>query len=473
MNIKEFCKENLSKSQVRVLRRVYGDLRFLYRRIVSPEYMLKRMFRKRVGYQLDLNNPKTFNEKLQWLKLHDHNPLYTTMVDKYAVKEYVADKIGAQYIIPTLGVWDHFDEIEFDKLPDQFVLKCTHDSGSVVVVADKGKIDKDVAKEKLENGLRHNYYYAGYEWPYKNVPPRIIAEKFMADEKQSELGLDDMTDYKFMCFNGIVRCVFTCTDRRSDDGLKVTFFDNDWKQLPFERHYPAAAAGSIKRPNQFGLMKQLAEKLSENIPFVRVDFYEINNQVYFGELTFYPGAGMEEFSPEKYDYILGEWIKLPNVPRGGDIFIGDGFYLWLHTGEPVVSKQNCANSQLANYGLIDYKFHCFNGYVDSVMLCLDRGTSDTKFYFFDREWRLKRYNVRGQKAPENFTIPKPPNMEEMFSIAETLAEDFPFVRVDLYSIAGQTYFGELTFYPQSGFDSNLLRTTDEYWGDLIDLDGKI
>ena len=317
MNIKDFCKGNLSENKVRFLKRIYGDMWFAYRRIVNPEFVLKKMFKERMGYSLNLDNPKTFNEKLQWLKLHDHNPLYTTMVDKYAVKEYVAEKIGAQYIIPTLGVWDHFDEIEFDKLPDQFVLKCTHDSGGVVVVTDKGKIDKDVAKEKLENGLRHNYYYAGYEWPYKNVPPRIIAEKFMADEKQSESGLDDMIDYKFMCFNGIVRCVFTCTDRRSDDGLKVTFFDNDWKQLPFERHYPAAAAGSIKRPNQFGLMKQLAEKLSENIPFVRVDFYEINNQVYFGELTFYPGAGMEEFSPEKYDYILGEWIKLPNVPRGG------------------------------------------------------------------------------------------------------------------------------------------------------------
>ena len=317
MNIKAFCKENLPENQVRILKKVYGDAWFAYRKMVNPEFVLKKMFKERMGYSLDLENPKTFNEKLQWLKLHDHNPLYTTMVDKYAVKKYVSDKIGEQYIIPTFGVWEHFDEIDFDKLPNQFVLKCTHDSGSVVVVSDKSKLDKAAAKYKLENGLRYNYYYTCYEWPYKNVPPRIIAEKFMVDEKQSESGMDNMTDYKFMCFNGIVRCVFTCTDRRSDDGLKVTFFDNDWKQLPFERHYPAAAAGSIKRPNQFGLMKQLAEKLSENIPFVRVDFYEINNQVYFGELTFYPGAGMEEFSPEKYDYILGEWIKLPNVPRGG------------------------------------------------------------------------------------------------------------------------------------------------------------
>ena len=223
MHIKDFCKENLSRQQVKVLKKLYGDAMYAYRRMVTPEFILKKMFKERMGYSLDLDNPKTFNEKLQWLKLHDHNPLYTTMVDKYAVKKYVADKIGEQYIIPTLGVWEHFDEIDFDKLPNQFVLKCTHDSGSVVVVPDKLKIDKAAAKDKLEHALRYNYYYWYYEWPYKDVLPRIIAEKFMVDKKQSESDIDDMTDYKFMCFNGIVRCVFTCTDRRSDDGLKVTF----------------------------------------------------------------------------------------------------------------------------------------------------------------------------------------------------------------------------------------------------------
>lgn len=313
MNIKDFLKEKLPENQVRILKKVYRDVWVAYRKIANPEFVLKKMFKERMGYSLDLDNPKTFNEKLQWLKLHDHNPLYTTMVDKYAVKKYVAEKIGEQYIIPTLGVWEHFDEIDFDKLPNQFVLKCTHDSGSTVVVPDKSAMDMIAAREKLENGLRHNYYYHSYEWPYKSVMPRIIAEKFMYDENNPTADKADITDYKFMCFNGKVRCIFTCTDRHSDDGLKVTFFDNDWNQLPFERHYPAAEEGSISKPVNFELMKSLAEKLAIGIFFVRVDFYEINNQIYFGELTFYPGAGMEEFYPEKYDRILGDWIKLPRA----------------------------------------------------------------------------------------------------------------------------------------------------------------
>ena len=313
MNIKDLLKENLPENQVKMLNRLYSDARFAYHRIANPEVVLKKMFKEKMGYALDLANPKTFNEKLQWLKLHDHNPLYTTMVDKYAVKKYVAEKIGEQYIIPTLGVWEHFDEIDFSKLPNQFVLKCTHDSGSTVVVPDKSTMDMVEAREKLENGLRYNYYYHSYEWPYKSVVPRIIAEKFMFDENNPNVEKADITDYKYMCFNGKVRCTFTCTDRRSDDGLKVTFFDNDWNQMPFERHYQAAEVGSIPKPVNFELMKKLAEILAYDIPFVRVDFYEINDKVYFGELTFYPGAGMEEFYPEKYDRVLGDWINIPRA----------------------------------------------------------------------------------------------------------------------------------------------------------------
>lgn len=313
MGSNNFYMENLLTKICEYCSWIYENVRYVCHWIASPEYVLKRMFKKNVGYPLNLDNPKTFNEKLQWLKLHDHNPLYTTMVDKYAVKKYIADMIGKQHVIPTLGVWEHFDEIDFDKLPNQFVLKCTHDSGGVVIVSDKSQMDKVAVKKKLENRLKHNYYYHCYEWPYKDVPPRIIAEKFMVDEKNQDVGADDITDYKFMCFNGKVRCTFTCTDRRSDDGLKVTFFDNDWNQMPFTRHYPAAEVGSIPKPVNFELMKELAEKLADGIVFVRVDFYEINNKVYFGELTFYPGSGMEEFCPEKYDRLLGDWITLPSV----------------------------------------------------------------------------------------------------------------------------------------------------------------
>lgn len=281
-------------------------------RVIAPEIIIKIIFYKKLGYRLNLANPKTFNEKLQWLKFNDRNSLYTILVDKYAVKKYVSAKIGEQYIIPTLGVWSNFDDIDFSKLPNQFVLKCTHDSGSVVVVKDKNSLNMDEAKKVLNRGLSFNYYYSYYEWPYKNVSPRIIAEKYMLDITENDFHNNGLTDYKFMCFNGEVKCIFTCTQRRSNSGLKVTFFDTEWKKMPFERHYPTDKEESIPKPKKFELMKRLAEKLSVDIPFVRIDFYEISGKVYFGEVTFFPGAGLEEFKPFKYDYILGSWLKLHN-----------------------------------------------------------------------------------------------------------------------------------------------------------------
>lgn len=279
----------------------------MYHNMPDAEY-LKRIFRYRMGYDLDLDKPKTFNEKLQWLKLYDRRPEYTTMVDKYEVKAYVSDRIGEQYIIPTLGVWNHFDEIDFDELPDRFVLKCTHDSGGLSICKDKVNWNKAAAKEKLEKSLKRNYYYAGREWPYKNVTPRIIAEQYMQDE-----GVSGNTD------------------------------------------------------------------------------------------------------------------------------------------------------------LTDYKFYCFNSNVDCVMVCYDRGTGDTKFYFFDPEWKLKRINKRGKEAPSDFSLPKPVCIDEMFEIAAKLSKNIPFVRVDLYQSNNQVYFGEMTFYPQSGWDPNYLPETDLYFGSLIDL----
>lgn len=267
---------------------------------------LKMAYKRKIGKELNLNNPQTFNEKLQWLKLHDRKPEYTTMVDKYAVKRYVADIIGAEYIIPTLGVWNHFDEIDFEKLPNQFVLKCTHDSGGLVICKDKAKLDKATAKKKLETSLKNNYYWSGREWPYKNVKPRIIAETYMEDNKVHEL-----IDYKFMCFNGNVKCIFTCSERFSDDGLKVTFFDTEWNMMPFERHYPVSKNPPTK-PIHLNSMIKFAKKLSQSIPFIRVDFYEINKKLYFGELTFFPGSGFEEFTPVSWDYKLGNWLQLPN-----------------------------------------------------------------------------------------------------------------------------------------------------------------
>ena len=280
------------------------SLRDFIKRIIPDAIYLKLKFKKEMGRSLNLKNPLTFNEKLQWLKLYNRNPLYTTLVDKYAVKQYMSKLIGEQYIIPTLGVWGNFEDIDFDKLPNQFVLKCTHDSGSYVVCRDKSKLNIDEARKKLATALKRNYYYPGREWPYKNVPPRIIAEQYIEDR---------------------------------------------------------------------------------------------------------------------------------------------------------------------NGALIDYKFSCFDGYVDCVMACLDRHLNDTKFYFFDKEWNLKRLNIRGKNAPADFSIPKPSCMDQMFDIAAKLSEKIPYVRVDLFECDGKIYFGEMTFYPDSGFDANLLPETDKYFGQLIDL----
>lgn len=265
---------------------------------------LKIAFPTFTGYKLDLKNPKTFNEKLQWLKLHDRNPAYTQMVDKYAVRDYIARKIGEEYLIPLLGVWDRFEDIDFSQLPNQFVLKPTHDSGSVIICRDKSKLDIKETQNKINKSLKRNFYYAGREWPYKDVKPRIIAEQYMENAETHEL-----RDYKFMCFNGEVKCSFTCTERFSESGLKVTFFDCDWKKLPFERHYPSSKL-PITRPESLDQMIHLSEVLSKDIPFVRVDFYEIEGRPYFGELTLFPGCGYEEFIPESWDYTLGNWINL-------------------------------------------------------------------------------------------------------------------------------------------------------------------
>ncbi len=277
---------------------------------MTDSLYLKIYYKTMTNKKLDIENPISFNEKLQWLKLYDHNPLYTTLVDKYAVREYIKEKIGKEYLIPLVGgPWKSFGEISFDTLPNQFVLKTTHDSGGVVVCRNKEKFDINTTKKILEKSLRKNYYYGGREWPYKNVQPQIIAEKYMSDSDR-----DELTDYKLMCFNGKHKCTFICEDRFSKDGLKVTFYDKDWNIMPFERHYPRNSVKKDK-PITYDKMVELAETLSQGIPFVRVDFYEIQGKIYFGELTFYPGSGFEEFNPPEWDRILGDWLVLPEKKK--------------------------------------------------------------------------------------------------------------------------------------------------------------
>ena len=274
---------------------------------MSDEKYLKKAFKIRMGKSLDLENPQTYSEKLQWLKLHDRNPEYTKMVDKYEAKEYVRKIIGDQYIIPTIGIYNSFDEINFDELPNQFVIKCTHDSGGLIIVKDKTKFDVKNAKKVINKCLKNNFFYAQREWPYKNVKPRIIIEEYMEDAKTSEL-----RDYKFFCFDGVVKALFIASDRNSKSETKFDFFDEKFNHLNFTNGHPNALT-QPEKPIQFELMIKLAEKLSHDIPHVRVDFYEVNGNVYFGEMTFYHWSGMTKFDPEEWDYKFGSWINLDIV----------------------------------------------------------------------------------------------------------------------------------------------------------------
>ncbi|MHC6178775.1 ATP-grasp fold amidoligase family protein [Clostridium sp. JNZ X4-2] len=271
---------------------------------ISSSVYLSLVYKKKIGKKLNLNDPKTFNEKLQWLKLYNHNPLYTNLVDKYEVRKYITQTLGKEYLIPLIGVWNEFEDIDFSKLPNQFVLKCTHDSGGLVICKDKNKLNIKVAKNKINKSLKKNYYYEWREWPYKNVKPRIICEKYMVDESGTEL-----KDYKFMCFNGKPKVLFVATDRGID--TRFDFYDMKFQHLQLMQHYKNGVKRIVK-PKRFDEMIKIATKLSQNIPYVRVDLYNANDRVYFGELTFYHFSGMEKFDPEKYDEIFGSWLQLPN-----------------------------------------------------------------------------------------------------------------------------------------------------------------
>lgn len=297
--LKKCCKYVKDKNYRIIVNSYLG----LYDRIPDEQY-LKRLFKANLGYELDLKNPETFNEKLQWLKIHDRNPLYTTIVDKYAVKNYVEKIIGKQYIIPNLGVWNSFEEINFSELPDQFVLKCTHDSGGVVLCKNKEEFDISRARKIINKSLKKNYYLSGREWPYKHVKPRIIAEKYMSNHNGEEL-----QDYKFFCFNGVVKCLYVSEQSHSDE-QKLQFFDRDYNPIDCKRKDYNEYTTLPKKPVNYAEMIDIAEKLSREIPHVRVDLYEINHQVYFGEMTFFTGSGFIPFENKKWDNQLGKYLKI-------------------------------------------------------------------------------------------------------------------------------------------------------------------
>lgn len=432
----------------------------LLNRILSDDMYLKIKYRSVFGKKLDLESPKTFNEKLQWLKLYDRRPEYTIMVDKYEAKKYVADKIGEEYIIPTLGVWTHFDDIDFDTLPNQFVLKCTHDSGGIVICRDKGKFDKKSAKKKIETCLKKNFFYVAREWPYKNVKPRIIAEKYMVDKPGCKL-----MDYKIFGCDCFAKAMSIATNKQiGEEDTKFDFYNSDFKYIPFTNGHPNADHG-IKYPESFNKMKEIAENFSKKTSQFRIEFYNIKGKIYFGELTLLHWRDMLSFEPEEDDYKLGEWIKLSETIGGGYLIANKGWILYVHEGnsQQVVSADTLTEKK----ELLDYKLMCFNGKVQCSFVCSDRFNGGLKVTFYDDNWNVlpfERHYPRSDKP-----IAKPQTYNQMVQLAEQLSENIPFVRVDFYEIDGKPYFGEMTFYPGSGFEEFIPESADYELGELIKL----
>lgn len=294
---------------------------------------IKRQWKQIMGYDLDLTNPKTFNEKIQYLKLLERKPEYTTMVDKYAAKKWIADRVGEQYVPKLLGVWSRAEDIDYDSLPQRFVLKTTHDSGGVIVVRDKADLDKGNALDKhnlafdregvkafLNGHLKTNHYKYFREWVYKNVPPRIIAEEFLDPNKESERSPDD---FRLFCFNGIPQVAYI--DKTWFDGRHVTHYSlPEWEKLPIIKKDCIVDNTPEPRPAMLDEMIEIAKKLSKDLPFLRVDFFLSDNKIYVGEVTFFPVGGYETFDTHETQLWMGNMIDLSDWRN-----FGGGIYLYI------------------------------------------------------------------------------------------------------------------------------------------------
>lgn len=282
------------------------SIKQIIKNMLPDKLCLKIMYKRAFNKKLDFSNPTTFNEKLQWLKVYNRNPEYTKLVDKYEVKDYIEKTIGKEYIIPTLGVWDKFEDIDFSKLPEQFVLKCTHDSGGLVICRDKSNLDMKIAKDKIDASLRRNYYYEGREWPYKNVKPRIIAEEYIENKDKSSL-----CDYKFYCFDGKVDYTMICTGRETGT-TKFYYIDRKGKlQREMTRHGMELEDESVLNiPNNLTEMFEMAEKLSKGFKFIRVDLYSVDGKIYFGEYTFFPAGGFDPRRTEATEKYLNSMLNI-------------------------------------------------------------------------------------------------------------------------------------------------------------------
>lgn len=412
---------------------------------------LSLRYRCLMGHWINWKHPKTFTEKLQWLKVYDYKPEYTQMVDKLAVKDYVAERIGKEHIIPTLGVWDRVEDIDWESLPNQFVLKTTHGGGGcgVVVCPDKNSLDKEKAIEKLSSSMRSNAGKSYREKPYLNVPRKIIAEKYMAEHTPHVDS--DLVDYKFYCFGGVPKLIMVANGRSTGD-KRFAYYDTQWNPVDIKWGAPRPDE-EFPRPDNLEEMLKVASKLSAALVHARIDLYNIYSHVYFGEITFYDGSGFEKIDPESYDEYLGSLMKLSENNRGGV--------------KCRVTASRIEYTSIYGYEeLQDYKFFSFNGKVQFFKIDWGRFVEHHANYY-STSGELLPFGEKGLEPDPIHVEIMPDNLSEMIEIAENLSRGFKFLRVDLYNVKGKIYFGELTFYPAAGMGAFVPDEWDERLGELI------
>lgn len=448
----------MMKKLIKLLREPNLALKYIINKI-SPyikndEFYLKLKFRINMGYRLDLKKPKTFNQKLQWLKLHDHKPEYAMMVDKYAVKQYVADRLGEEYVIPTLGVWNSVDEIDFDTLPNQFVLKCTHDSGGLCICRDKSKLNIEQVKKRLRIALKHNYFSLNREWPYKYVQKRIIAEQLLLSNRIDFPG--NLPSYKFYCADGEPRYCQVIKDRKVRDVIDLCAIDWNKKRnidsnvaCPNDNKLVGDNAHSVMVPKKLEIMIDICRRVSKNMPFVHVNLCTEDDKKYLGEIKSYYFSESEKFSPDIYKNILdGEIIDTENINGGNFVAFANGDIF------PCNGEVN------------DYKFFCFNGKVHCFKVDFNRFTNHQANYY-DSNGNLLNFGEKACPPDYNHIEILPSNLKKMIMLAEKLSAGHVFMRVDFYNINGHIYFGELTFFPAGGIGLFTTNEADEYLGNLI------
>lgn len=417
---------------------------------------LSLRYRCRMGHWINWKNPKTFTEKIQWLKINNRRPEYTRMVDKFAVKEYVAGVIGEEYIIPTLGVWDKPEDIDWESLPDQFVLKTTHGGGGggVVICRDKKTFDKGNALEKLTESLNSDIYNSFREWPYKDVPKRIIAEKYIATPKN--MSPDGLPDYKFFCFNGEPRyCQVICEQQSTEPHY---FYDMNWNHLEIVglNSVEVNSISPVPRPKNLDVMRNICRELSRDIPYARVDLYVVDEREYFGELSSCPVSCFGISTVQEWNKRWSELLNIPTNPMGA--------YKCLIDGVINITKLDTQYDDL-----MDFKFFCFNGKVKFFKVDFGRFIEHHANYY-SPNGEIQNFGESDYPPIENFSIILPQNLFDMVSLAEQLSKGHPFLRVDFYNVNGNIFFGELTFYPASGMGKFTPIGTDSVLGELIEFD---